>query len=226
MSRKSALRTEVLKGCSTFPRRLKPRCNRRICGGTEVPPFQDGCLFRASSKAYRDGAKGHFVLCVAGLLVAGCSALLLVGCSGGPSSSSVALQPLPPPQTQSVCATPATANPAGGGGIDSQIQIDPAVYGTADSSKWTVFGFSQEDPYLAGDSQVFAVLPDIVPRAWTHWDKDGRQASDYNFAYPSQARAHTITFIGGTTATALFPDEFPVAARPFRYPCMRFNVSL
>ena len=37
-------------------------------------------------------------------------------------------------------------------------------------------------------------------------------ASDYNFGYPMQAQAAGITFIGGTTATALFRDEFPAAS--------------
>jgi len=37
---------EGLHKCSSFPRRLKPRCNGCAYGGTEVPPFQNGDLFR------------------------------------------------------------------------------------------------------------------------------------------------------------------------------------
>jgi hypothetical protein len=54
--------------------------------------------------------------------------------------------------------------------------------------------------------------PNIVSRAWQRWDRGGVQRSDYNFDYPKQAQAAGITFIGGTTATALFMDEFPAAS--------------
>lgn len=54
-----------------------------------------------------------------------CSLLVLLVACGG-SSSMRATPPPPPPQP--VCATPANSNPAGGGGIYSQISIDPAVY--------------------------------------------------------------------------------------------------
>ena len=53
--------------------------------------------------------------------------------------------------------------------------------------------------------------PNIVARAWARWDRGGVQPSDYNWSYPTQARAAGIVFIGGTTATALFEDEFPSA---------------
>jgi hypothetical protein len=118
----------------------------------------------------------------------------------------------PPPPPQSVCATPATSNPAGGGGIYSQISIDPAVYGTRDPSGLTVFGFSQESSNLPADPQVLDMEPNIVSRAWQRWDRGGTQASDYNWNYPAQAQAAGITFIGGTTTTVLFHDEFPAAA--------------
>jgi hypothetical protein len=54
--------------------------------------------------------------------------------------------------------------------------------------------------------------PNIVSRAWQRWDRGGVQPSDYNFDYPMQAQAAGITFIGGTTATALFMNEFPAAS--------------
>jgi hypothetical protein len=112
------------------------------------------------------------------------------------------------------CATPAPNNPAAGSGTYRQIAIDPAVYGAGFTSGWTVFGFSQEgDLSGPGDPQVLEMLPNVVPRAWARWDTGGTHASDYNFAYPTQAKADGIVFIGGTTATVLFPDEFPAAAQ-------------
>jgi hypothetical protein len=121
------------------------------------------------------------------------------------------MTPPPPPPPQSVCATPAPSNPAGGGGVYSQISIDPSVYGTRDPSGLTVFGFSQEGQNLPADPQVLQMVANIVPRAWQRWDLGGTQSSDYNWSYPVQAQAANIVFIGGTTATVLFQDEFPVA---------------
>src|SRR3984885_4782766 len=116
------------------------------------------------------------------------------------SSQAVAHLPLPspPPATQSTCATPAASNPVGGGGIYTQIAIDPGVYGKRDPSGLTVFGFSQQGQNLPADPQVLAMSPNIVSRAWQRWDRGGVQPSDYNFDYPKQARAAGITFIGGT----------------------------
>jgi hypothetical protein len=145
-----------------------------------------------------------------------CSLLLAVaiaGCGGSSGQTSTNLPPpSPPPATQSTCATPAASNPVGGGGIYTQIAIDPGVYGKRDPSKLTVFGFSQEGQNLPADPQVLAMSPNIVSRAWQRWDRGGVQPSDYNFDYPMQAQAAGITFIGGTTASALFMDEFPAAS--------------
>jgi hypothetical protein len=134
-------------------------------------------------------------------------ALFLCSCGGSASQSSIT----PPPQ--SVCATPAASNPAGGGGTYTQIPIDPAVYGTADTSNLTVFGFSQENMSLPADPQVLEMAANIVPRAWQRWDLGGTHSSDYNWSYPAQAQADNITFIGGTTTTVLFQDEFPQASQ-------------
>jgi hypothetical protein len=113
----------------------------------------------------------------------------------------------------SVCATPAANNPAGGGGTYERIAINPEVYGTGPTTGWTVFAFSQEAADNGpGDPQVSEMLPDVVPRAWARWDTSGTHASDFNFGYPAQAEGEGIVFIGGTTATALFQDEFPGAA--------------
>jgi len=112
------------------------------------------------------------------------------------------------------CATPAASNAAVGSGTYRQIAVNPAVYGKGPTAGWTVFGFSQEGALNGpGDPQVLEMLPNVVPRAWARWDTDGTHASDYNFAYPAQAQAAGIVFIGGTTATVLFPDEFPAAAQ-------------
>ena len=145
-----------------------------------------------------------------------CSLLLAVAIAkcGGPSgqTSTNLPPPSPPPATQSTCATPAASNPVGGGGIYTQIAIDPGVYGKRDPSGLTVFGFSQQGQNLPADPQVLAMSPNIVPRAWARWDRGGVQPSDYNWSYPTRARAAGIVFIGGTTATALFRDEFPAAS--------------
>jgi hypothetical protein len=130
-------------------------------------------------------------------------------CGGGSASSSTS----PPPPPTSTCAAPASANPTGGGGVYSQISIDPNVYGTGDVSNLTVFGFSQESMNLPADPQVLELDPNIVSRAWQRWDLGGTQSSDYNWSYPTQAQAENIDFIGGTTATVLFQDEFPQTAQ-------------
>jgi hypothetical protein len=114
---------------------------------------------------------------------------------------------------QTACATPAPTNPAVGSGTYQQIAINPAVYGTGSTAGWTVFAFSQEGNLSGpGDPQVLEMVPNVVPRAWARWDTSGTHASDYNFGYPAQAEAAGIEFIGGTTATVLFPDEFPAPA--------------
>lgn len=120
---------------------------------------------------------------------------------------------IPPPPPQSTCATPAPSNPSVGSGTYTQITIDPSVYGTGDVSNLTVFGFSQEPQNLPADPQVLELNPDIVSRAWQRWDLGGTQASDFDWSYPAQAQAQNITFIGGTTTTVLFQDEFPQAAQ-------------
>src|SRR5580658_36121 len=145
-----------------------------------------------------------------------CSLLLAVAITrGGELSGQTSTNlspPSPPAAAQSTCATPAASNPVGGGGIYTQIAIDPGVYGKRDTSGLTVFGFSQENQNLPADPQVLAMSPNIVSRAWQRWDRGGVQRSDYNWSYLTQVRAAGIVFIGGTTATALFMDEFPAAS--------------
>jgi hypothetical protein len=145
------------------------------------------------------GRARHLAEFFAVLLLAGGA----IGCSAGKSSSPPSSLPPPAPQVQ--CAPAGPANPAGGGGLN--IAIDSNVYGTADVSGLTVFGFSQQDGLAPPDPQVMELLPNIVPRAWQRWDRGGLQPSDWNFSYPAAAQAAGIKFIGGTTATVLFSDE-------------------
>ena len=139
--------------------------------------------------------------------------LMMTGCdgSGGPATptpSPAATSALTPTAVPQCTVAPAESNPPGGGGTPAQNQIDPDVYGRADMSKVTVFGFSQVG-WIAGplDPQIAELVPDIVPRAWNRWDRDGLQPSDFNFQAPAAAHAQGTLFIGATTASVLFGDE-------------------
>ncbi len=74
----------------------------------------------------------------------------------------------------------------------------------------TVYAFSQTNCHGA-DSQVRELAPDLVIRGWSRWDREGVNASDYDFDYVSACHAAGIRFLGGTTATVVFADEFPPA---------------
>jgi hypothetical protein len=157
----------------------------------------------------------RLLACAQGCLSVLLCAVFVAGCGGSTQQSQTPTPtPTPTPTTQVVCATPAASNPSVGAGTYQQISIDPAVYGKGSTSGWTVFAFSQEADMLgAGDPQVFEVAPNVVPRAWAKWDTDGTLASQYNFNYPAQAEAAGIVFIGGTTATVLYQDEFSTTAQ-------------
>lgn len=132
--------------------------------------------------------------------------LVTAGCGGYSSSQSQSYTPPPPPPPGPVCAVPDTVNPTNGSGTN--FSIDPNVYGTADVSNLTVFGFSQEGNDLAGpDPQVMEMAPNITPRVWQRWGNYGMSPLDWNFAYPAAAHQAGITFIGGTTTTVLFNNE-------------------
>lgn len=137
--------------------------------------------------------------------------LALAGCGAALPIALFAQKPdAVPTKPKSTCATPAATNPRGGGGTFTHIAIDPQVYGTADTSKLWFWGFDQ-DGYIstAGDPEVFELLPSVIPRGWTRWDTAGTKLSEYNPGYPKRAEADGVTFVGGTTATVLFEDEFP-----------------
>lgn len=73
----------------------------------------------------------------------------------------------------------------------------------------TVYAFSQTQPGQA-DPQVVALAPDVNMRAWQRWDRYGRTAAEFDFGAVAGAHAAGVkVFMGGTTATALFSDEFP-----------------
>jgi len=78
----------------------------------------------------------------------------------------------------------------------------------------TVYAFSQTDDGEA-DPQVLALAPDVTMRQWQRWDTAGRTAGEFDAGFITDAHAAGVKlFIGGTTATALFSDEFPNAQFP------------
>lgn len=85
-------------------------------------------------------------------------------------------------------------------------KIDPRAFGTLDASKFVFSAFSQVPTNLE-DPQVLDLAPDLLLRAWAHWDNWGAKPSDYDFSYASDCHAKGVTFIGGNTASALFADE-------------------
>ncbi len=78
----------------------------------------------------------------------------------------------------------------------------------------TVYAFSQTNG--EEDPQVPALAPDMNVRAWQRWDRIGA-TGDLSARYVQDCHAVGTRFVGGTTATALFPDEvsnpqFPAVA--------------
>jgi hypothetical protein len=76
----------------------------------------------------------------------------------------------------------------------------------------TVFAFSQTGDGEP-DPQVTTLAPDMNIRAWQRWDTYG-VTNDFDVGYLNDCHAAGIRFVGGTTATALFADEFPNARFP------------
>jgi len=106
---------------------------------------------------------------------------------------------------------PAASNPVGGGGIYTQIAIDPGVYGSAILPAYGLWlqPEGQESPRRSAGSG------DVAQSSRARGS--GGIGAEFshpitNSDYPMQAQAAGITFIGGTTATALFRDEFPAAS--------------
>ena len=72
----------------------------------------------------------------------------------------------------------------------------------------TVYAFSQTGNNQS-DPQIATLAPDMNIRAWQRWHTYGVNPGDYDFSYVTSSHAAGVKFIGGTTATALFADEFP-----------------
>jgi hypothetical protein len=77
----------------------------------------------------------------------------------------------------------------------------------------TVYAFSQTGDNET-DPQVITLAPDMSIRTFSRWDTYGTRAGDYDFSYVASAHAAGVKFIGGTTSTVLFEDEFPNAQFP------------
>jgi hypothetical protein len=143
----------------------------------------------------RFGWLGRFV----GMALMGC---LAVGCGGSPAAGGPGAD--------------GAAGPGADGGALVNVGAGPWSFTTTPSiptpaDDLTVFAFSQVGTN-ASDPQVLALAPDMVMRAWQAWDGVGTKASDYNFAYTTACQAAGIRFIGGSTATAMFQDQWTTDA--------------
>ena len=92
-------------------------------------------------------------------------------------------------------APPAVAASGGSGGADG----------------FAVYGFSQSDVNQE-DPQIYTLDPDVNIRAIQKWSTNGDEAADYDFTQLKRYRDKGITFIGGGTASVIFPGDFPNAA--------------
>ncbi len=136
--------------------------------------------------------------------------LLAVGCGGSPGAT---------PRGTGQGGT------AGGpeGGLPDAAVVDVGLGAWGDSvdaappvplDDATVYAFSQTGDDQR-DPQVLALAPDVNMRAWQRWDTYGRTPGEFDFGYVADAHAAGVkVFVGGTTATALFSDEFPNAQFP------------
>jgi hypothetical protein len=77
----------------------------------------------------------------------------------------------------------------------------------------TVYAFSQSGDNES-DPQLITLAPDMSIRTFSRWDTYGTRVGDYDFSYVAGAHAAGVKFIGGTTSTVLFEDEFPNAQFP------------
>ena len=135
------------------------------------------------------------------------AALLAAGCGSGPAAGSRGVD--------------------AGGGADVLLAVDgdvldvgvgawtapPDAAAPVPLDDVTVYAFSQTGNDQS-DPQVTTLAPDMNIRAWQRWDLYGAEASEYDFGYVQTAHAAGVKLIGGTTATALFADEFPNSQFP------------
>ncbi|HEX6470266.1 MAG TPA: hypothetical protein VF069_14305 [Streptosporangiaceae bacterium] len=70
-----------------------------------------------------------------------------------------------------------------------------------------VFSFSQSN-VNEEDPQVYRLGPDINIRAIQKWSTAGDEAADYDFAPIGRYHENGISFVGGGTASVIFPQDF------------------
>lgn len=76
---------------------------------------------------------------------------------------------------------------------------------------FTVYGFSQSNANEE-DPQVYQLAPDVNIRAIQKWSVYGDQAADYDFTQIRRYHDKGTTFIGGGTASVIFPQDFATSA--------------
>lgn len=91
-------------------------------------------------------------------------------------------------------------------GTNQRPVLDPRAIGTSDLSRVTVAAFSQT-AVSRQDPQVLSLQPDLVPRAWGQWDREGLKVTDYASAYAAACQANRTLFVGGLTASVIFTDQ-------------------
>jgi hypothetical protein len=130
------------------------------------------------------------------LLVTAAMSAAATGCSGGSGT-----------------ARQGTGGAAGGSALDAGAVVDTGLgpwTAAGDGAApvplddVTVYAFSQTNG--EEDPQVAVLAPDMNIRAWQRWDRIGA-TSDFSAPYVADAHAAGTRLVGGTTATALFPDE-------------------
>jgi hypothetical protein len=87
----------------------------------------------------------------------------------------------------------------------------PAVAAGSGTPGFTVYAFSQSDVDQE-DPQVYRLAPDITIRTIGKWSTNGDEAADYNFGQIARYHARGVTFMGGGTASVIFPHDFASTA--------------
>ncbi|MBO3749193.1 hypothetical protein J5X84_24205 [Streptosporangiaceae bacterium NEAU-GS5] len=88
------------------------------------------------------------------------------------------------------------------------LPTSPAAAGVhSGATRIAVYAFSQSD-VDGEDPQVYQLAPDINIRAIGKWSTSGDEAADYNFGQIGRYHRKGVTFIGGGTASVIFPQDF------------------
>ncbi|HNX60264.1 MAG TPA: hypothetical protein PKK43_14275, partial [Spirochaetota bacterium] len=89
------------------------------------------------------------------------------------------------------------------------ITIPPAgdAAGRGSLAGKSVYIFSQNPTGGTEDPQVYGFKNAVLIRGWQKWDREGLDASGYNFKYMKNVQAAGNVFIGGGTGSVLFRDE-------------------